>query len=98
MRRGGGVLDSRQSYTLVVSHQKLNPLELVQLELKLLFDYSAGGPIYARYQFQGQFFASPLSNIVRGVFDELAVPSGVDCALFAGSWMVTDVAELHGTV
>ena len=30
-----------QSYTLVVSHQKLNPLELVRIDLKFLFSYSA---------------------------------------------------------
>ena len=33
---------SFQSYTLVVSRQKLNPLELARLVLKLLFGYSVG--------------------------------------------------------
>ena len=80
-----------QPYTLYVSGQNLNLLELVA-ELKLLFGYSANR-LARNTGFTGNFPHRHCRILLDAFFDELAVPSGVDCALSAAPRAVTCVAE-----
>ena len=67
----------------VVSCQKLDPLQLVQLQLKLLF----GELPLAKYRFNGQFFEYRYCQIsLDAFFYELAVRFGVDCAVWQSYW------------
>ena len=62
-----------------------------QLELKLLFSYSADR--FARdTSFTGNFSHRRCRISLDAFFDELAVSGGVDCALSAASRTVTSVA------
>ena len=82
-----------QSYTLVVSRTKLNPLKLVRLELKLLSGYLAD--LFERDAgFTGNFFHRHCRISLDAFFDEVAVTSGGNCALSVASRTVTGMAEL----
>ena len=68
-------------------------MELVRLELKLLFGYSAER--FARDTgFPANFLHRHYRISLDAFFDELAVPNGVDCDVSAASRTVTGVAEL----
>ena len=90
MRRDEGVVyTSFQSYTHVGSGHKLNPLELVWIE----FGHSADR--FARDTgFKGNFSYRHCRISLDAFIEELAVISGVDCALSAAARKATRVAEL----
>ena len=84
---------SFQSYTLVVSSQKLNTMELARLELKLLFDYLEGR--FARDTgFTSNFSHRHCRISLDAFFDHLVVPSDVAYSLSATSQAETGVAEI----
>ena len=93
MRRYEGVFNIFPVVHVVVNRQKLNPLKLVKLELKLFFGCSAHR-LERDTGFTGNFSHRHCLISLDAFFDELAVPSGVDGALSAASRTVTCVAEL----
>ena len=76
----------------------MNPLELVRLQLKLLFGYS--GDRFGRdFGFTGNFLHRYCRISLEAFFDVLEVLNGVDCALSAASTGgVLKPGRAHGTV